>query len=114
MECRIHIPQSLPINKSLTIFSVNSGYTLLYCLHVAYSRRECGFSAPARTRSPTTGHGSGGLAASASSPWAGYDRGLGARVQVVTLGTQLPLQPARFEHLLKNLTPRDLPFSFKP
>lgn len=39
MECRIHIPQSLPINKSLTIFSVNSGYTLLYCLHVAYSRQ---------------------------------------------------------------------------
>jgi len=54
MECRIHIPQSLPINKSLTIFSVNSGYTLLCCLHVAYSGRQCGLRAPARMGSPTT------------------------------------------------------------
>lgn len=43
MECRIHIPQSLPINKSLTIFSVNSGYTLFYCLRVARCGRERGW-----------------------------------------------------------------------
>lgn len=57
MECRIHIPQSLPINKSLTIFSVNSGYTLLYCLHIAYSRWDCRLCTAARTCSPSPAQG---------------------------------------------------------
>lgn len=54
-----------------------------------------------------------GLAGSALSPWAGYDRGLGAQHAGCGIGQPTPTATHRFQASPENLNLRDLPFPFK-